>query len=113
MTVSQVARLPGFETLCPGDAPDRAVTQPYCCDLLSFVIGRAPEGCAWVTVMGNVNAIAVASLADASCIVLSEGAALDAQALQKAIENGVCVFRCALSTFQAALAIHEAVSEAP
>ena len=56
----------------------------FCCDLLSFVMGRAPADCAWITVMGNVNAIAVAVLADTACIVLAENAALDGEACTRA-----------------------------
>ena len=40
---------------------------PFCCDLLSVAMGKAPAGCAWVTVMGNMNTLAVATLADAAC----------------------------------------------
>ena len=35
-------------------------------------MGRAQEGDAWFTVMGNVNAVAVAVLADTACLVLTE-----------------------------------------
>ena len=36
-------------------------------------MSKAPENGAWVTVMGNKNTLAVASLADVSCIILAEG----------------------------------------
>ncbi len=39
----------------------RAVPGGNCGDLLSWVMGRAGSGSAWITVMGNVNAVAVAS----------------------------------------------------
>ena len=42
---------------------------------LSWVMARAQSGNVWITVMGNVNAIAVATLTDVSCIVLTENAA--------------------------------------
>ena len=76
-TVRQIAEKCGFSVLAGAGALDREAGRVFCCDLLSFVMGRAPADCAWITVMGNVNAIAVAVLADTACIVLDRNAALD------------------------------------
>lgn len=107
MTVSELSGLPKLEPLCLGTGLDRPVLSVYSCDLLSFVMGRAPEGCAWITVMGNVNAIAVAVLADVACIVLAEGASIDEDALARAQQQGVTVLRTGLPVFEAGLAIHQ------
>ena len=51
---------------CPD--PERVVTGGYVGDLLSWVMGRARSGQAWITIMSNINTVAVASLADvAAC----------------------------------------------
>lgn len=63
---------------------DREISKPFCCDLLSVAMARAPEASAWVTVMGNKNVVAVAQLADVSCVVLAEGYSFDAAALEAA-----------------------------
>ena len=55
------------------DDPERPVEGGYCGDLLSWVMGRAPAGGAWLTIMSNVNVAAVAALADTACVVLAEG----------------------------------------
>jgi hypothetical protein len=34
---------------------DRKVTEGYCGDLLSEIMGNAPAGCAWMTVQGHQN----------------------------------------------------------
>jgi hypothetical protein len=109
MTVPQAAKTLQFEILCQGDDPLREIKSVYCCDLLSFVMGRAPSGSAWVTVMGNVNAVAVAMLADVACIVLAENAALDEMAASKAIQNGVPVLRSTAPIFETALAIAQSI----
>jgi predicted transcriptional regulator len=70
---------------------DRAVSGCYIGDLLSWVMGRAGEDSAWITVMGNVNAIAVAKLADIACIILCENAHLDDAARLEADRNGIPV----------------------
>ncbi len=103
MTALDLCRDDRFTLLCgAGDRPLRSV---YCCDLLSLVMGRAPADCAWVTVMGNLNSIAVAVLTDAACIVLAEGMPLDADALNRARQEGVTVVATRLPVYEAAMAI--------
>ncbi len=44
----------------------------YVGDFLSRVMGKAPSGCAWITVMNNINVAGVGVLADVAMIVLCE-----------------------------------------
>ena len=69
-------------------------------------MGRAPADSAWATVMGNVNAMAVAVLADVACVVLAEGAALDDDARAKAEQNDIAVLRSSDPVFETCLAIY-------
>ncbi len=85
---------------------DRTITKVFCCDLLSVAMGKAPEGCAWITVMGNRNTLAVASLADVSCVILAEGAALTPEDLACAGKEDITVFYTELPVFEAALTVH-------
>ena len=94
-----------FDLLNKGRNMDEDVTEPYCCDLLSIAMGRMPQGAAWVTVMANVNALAVASLADAACIILAEGSSLDEFTIEKARE-GYYRLRDQAKVFDAALLIY-------
>ena len=107
MTVRELAESGIAAAICEGDRMEREITVPFCCDLLSIAMGRAPAGSAWVTVMANMNTLAVASLTDAACVILAEGAALDDLCLQKAKTQGITVFETALPVFDAALKIHE------
>lgn len=107
MTTAGLPAACGFEPLVAGR--EREIEGIFTGDLLSWAMGRAKEGDAWFTVMGNVNAVAVASLADCACLVLCHGAALDAEARQKAAENGVLVFATALPEFEASLALAKAL----
>ena len=70
-------------------------------------MGRAPFGCAWVTVMGNLNTLAVAALTDAACVILAEGAALDEAAVKRAAVEGITVLRTEEPVFDAALRISQ------
>lgn len=107
MKVNDLITMGLFEVLNEGENPNREITVPYCCDLLSIAMGKLPAGAAWVTVMGNVNTLAVATLADAACIILAEGISMDEQAINKAKEQGVTVLRTEQSIFDTALSIYQ------
>lgn len=106
MTVQQLLDSGKFKVINTGDRTEREITTPFCCDLLSIAMGRAPEGCAWVTVMGNMNTLAVATLADAACIIMAEGVDLDDIAMKKAKDQDITVLKTELPIFDAALWIH-------
>lgn len=105
MTIREISEKLSLEIACEGDDLEREVTKVYCCDLLSIVMGRAPADSAWVTVMGNVNAVAVAVLCDVSCIVVAERMECDAQMLQKAEMQGVTVLKSQQPIYETATAI--------
>ena len=85
------------------DDPDRPVEGGYCGDLLSWVMGRAPAGGAWLTIMSNVNVAAVAALADTACVVLAEGVIPDPPLLDKARAQGITLLGTELSVFDCAV----------
>lgn len=109
MTVKELAERGELRVINLGENPEREITKPFCCDLLSIAMGRAPEGSAWVTVMGNMNTLAVASLADVACVILAEGAVLDDVADQKAKQQGITVLATEEPIFEAAQAIYEMI----
>jgi hypothetical protein len=107
MKVYDLIHAGSFKVLNEGDNPEREISAPYCCDLLSVAMGRMPANSAWVTVMGNINTLAVSALADASCIILAEGSLLDEPALKKAKEQGITVLATEQPIFDAALIIYQ------
>ena len=104
MTVRELTEKLNLKILTEGES-DREVTDCYVGDLLSWVMGRAPADSAWLTVMGNINSVAVATLADVSCIVLVENAALDAEAKNKAEIVGVTILRTEQNSYRLAVEI--------
>ena len=82
--------------------PGRQVTGGYAGDLLSWVMGRASAGDCWITIMSNQNVAAVALMAEAACVVLTEGVAPDGELLRRAAEKGVNLLGTELDTFAAA-----------
>ncbi len=79
---------------------DREITGVYIGDLLSWVMGRANEGDAWITIMSNRNIVAVATLADTACILLAEGVEPDEGVAQLAAEKGINLLRSSLSAYE-------------
>lgn len=98
LTVKELCEKNGYEVLCMPE-PEREVTGGYAGDLLSWVMGRAQEGDAWVTIMSNVNIIAVASLADPSCIILSENVSPDEGVVERAETQGVNLLKSRKDSF--------------
>lgn len=111
MKVADLIQKGFFKVLTEGEKPDREISVPFCCDLLSIAMGKMPAGAAWVTVMANINTLAVAALAEASCIILAEDSHLDDVAAQKAKEQGITVLETELPIFDAALLIYQALHE--
>ena len=68
---------------------DRKVEGAYIGDLLSWVMGRAQSGNAWITIMSNINIVAVASLADVSCVILAEGVTVEPDVRKTAEQTGI------------------------
>lgn len=110
MTVRKLGEKLSLKVLAGSDGLDREVTGCYIGDLLSWVMGRAEEGDAWITVMGNLNAIGVAALADTSCIILAENAWLDEDAKSKADQQGVAVLASEDNSFRLALGVAKLLS---
>ena len=95
MTVNQLAELLNANKLNIANG-EKEVATGYAGDLLSFVMGRAPEDSAWFTIMTNVNILAVATLTDVAVVVVCEGATVDESIIEKAkqqeinlIKNGI------------------------
>ena len=104
MTISEFAEKIGAQILVMPD-PDAEITGGYCGDLLSWVMGRADEGQVWITIMTNINILAVATLSGISGILLTENVEIGDDVLKKAEEQGINIIRTAMSTYDAALAL--------
>lgn len=106
MTVSELAGAMGAREICLPNG-EREVNGGYVGDLLSWVMGRAPSDCAWVTIMSNINVIAVASLADVACVIFSEDVEPDGDALAKAQKEGINLLSVSLGSYEACAKLSE------
>ena len=106
MTVAQAAEALGLTLLC-GDG-DREITGVYVGDLLSRCMSRVTEGCLWITIMSNINAVAVAALTDPACIVFCEDVEIGDEVLDRARENDITIAKCTHDAYTLCIAYHNA-----
>ena len=104
MTVKELSQMQGFRAVAMPDA-DREISGIYIGDLLSWVMGRAKADDAWITIMSNINIVAVASLADVACIILAEGVNLDSSVVETARAKGVNIITSQLPAYETAVAL--------
>ena len=108
MTVKELQELLNLKCLSEG-SENRTLEGGFCGDLLSWVMSRARSGDAWMTVMGNINSIGVAALADISCIILTDSAALDEDARMRAEQNGVAIFQTEKNSYETAVELSKLI----
>ncbi len=84
---------------------DRDLEGVYAGDFLSRAMSRVEAGDLWITIMNNVNVIAVASLTDAAAVLLAEDVSLMPDALEAAREKDVTVLSSGLSVYELCVAL--------
>jgi predicted transcriptional regulator len=99
MKVQDILAPLALEVAAGAEGLDREITGGYASDLMSWVIVRAKEGNVWVTVQAHPNVVAVANLLDLACVIITEGARPDEQALSRASEKDIPVLLSKKTTF--------------
>ena len=107
MTLQELIDSNKYQIIKEGTDLSKELTKPFCCDLLSVAMSRASQGCVWVTVMSNVNTLAVASLTETGCIILAEGRTMEESCVDKAKEQDITVLRSTDPIFETAEAVYE------
>lgn len=99
------------ESLCldvhNGGDGGRAVSRGVVGDLLSFVMGGAPEGAAWVTLQTHVNLAAVAVLKEIPLVILASGRKPDPELLERCRKENIALVTAGGSPFDICGALHD------
>ena len=103
MTTSELSEKLGLKKLS-GDI-DREVASCYISDLLSRVLGGCQAGDVWITVQSSLNMVAVATMTEASCVILPEGLTAPENVIEKANEENLTIFSSDKSAFSLAVEI--------
>lgn len=107
MTLKDLAQRCELQVLTCPDLLDKEFHGCYIGDLLSWAMGKVQSDDVWLTVMGNVNAVAVSVLTDAACIVLVDNASLDQEAAEKAAQQEVVILSGKQGAYDLAIQISE------
>ena len=89
--------------------PSREIEGVYIGDLLSWVMGRAKQNDAWITIMSNINIVAVASRADTACIILAEGVIPDQKVIDTAKAKDINLLTTEKTAYEIAVKISELI----
>lgn len=101
MTVNELIAAAGYKAVALPDG-EREINGVYIGDLLSWVMGRAKADNAWITIMSNINIVAVASLADTACIILAEGVTIPEDVIATANSKGVNILCAQMGAYEIA-----------
>ncbi len=101
MTVNEMAKALGLTAISEADG-ERNFSGVYIGDLLSWVMGKAQADNVWITIMSNINIVAVASLADVACIILAEGVTVDDNIRATAEAKGVNLYTSEKTAYELA-----------
>lgn len=107
MKVSELKEKLGLDLITAEGFEDRDVTGCYIGDLLSHVMGKATLGDCWITIMNNINIVAVAALTEAACIILCEGISADEKVIEKADGEGIVILKSEMTAYQLAAKISD------
>lgn len=89
-TVQDIARFEGYK-VATMSSPDTEITKAYTGDLLSDVMGNAPDDSALITIQAHKNTVAVASLAGIKVIVVCNGRSVPDDMVAAAKEEDVAI----------------------
>lgn len=109
MTVNDICEKIEAVAVC-GDV-SKSFDGVYVGDLLSRAMSHVTFDNLWITIMSNVNVVAVATLTEPAAVILAEDVMLQADALAGAQENGITVLRSPLSAFEICARLHQIISE--
>ena len=102
MKVSELTEKLNLTVVTKTDYEDREINGCYIGDLLSWVMGRAEADNVWITIMNNINIVAVAALADVACILLCEDVKVDQSIIDKANSQNIIIVSSKLTAFELA-----------
>ncbi len=104
MTLREIAAQLHWTELTPELTAQKEaqVRSGHASDLLSDVLAHAPAGGVLVTIQLHMNVIAVALHAEQAAVVFASGLAPEEPVRQRALKEGLPLFTCAETAFEAA-----------
>lgn len=99
MTVGELADLLEAEMLSGGG---REAECGFVCDVLSVSMSKGPRGMAWITCQANMNALAVAVMRGAACLIFPNGIRPEQAVIDRAAQEGIALLTARSGAFELA-----------
>lgn len=93
MKVNEIIDKLHLERVSDAGNTESDVSGCFACDLLSLAMSSVEKGNIWITVQTNVNILAIASLTEASCIIVANSMNISDAVIDKAKEEKICLLR--------------------
>jgi serine kinase of HPr protein (carbohydrate metabolism regulator) len=74
-------------------------------------MAKAKAKSTWVTIQSHVNIVAVALMADLSCIIVAENVEVEKEAIQRADQENMPVLNFPGTSYEAAIKLHTLLSK--
>lgn len=110
MKVSEVAALLSAKII-QGEYTDREVEGAYTSDLLSDVMGNAPDNGVLITIQAHKNTIAVATLKDLGAIIVCNNRPIPDDMIEAAKDEDVAILLCQESQYIVSGKLYQALNK--
>ena len=107
MTVKAFAEKHNLQVLSEGATFFAEIKGCFSGDLLSLAMSGVSQFDAWVTVQTNMNILGIASLTEASCVIVANNMNIPSEVVEKAIEEDICLLRSEKTSFELCCLIGE------
>ncbi len=91
MKISELATALSMTCVQP-EYTDREITCAYTSDLLSDVMGNAPDECVLITIQAHKNTVAVTTLKDSPALIICNDRPILEDMVEAAKDEGIAVF---------------------
>lgn len=112
MKISELSSKLTYRLLTP-QYQDADIQTGYTSDLLSDVLGNAPDDCALITIQAHKNTVAVAFQVGAGAVIICNNREAPADMLEMAAREGIAVFATTDSQYQASIRLHSVLTGQP
>lgn len=107
MKVSELRDIIDGKISCGENGKEKEVSGCYIGDLLSLAMSKVQKSNVWITIQSNINIAAVATLTEASCIVICEGFEPDENTKKKADAEDIPIIISEKSAYELAIILSE------
>lgn len=99
MTLSQIQKELNLEII-QNNFDDVEITEVYTSDLLSDIMGNAPDESILITIQAHKNTVAVATLKESKAIIICNNRPIPEDMIESASSENIGIFKTSLTQFE-------------